>query len=134
LQQDTVFDFMLWFTICGRQLLHSARRLGSRKMRTTPREKKGIYESESDDDVEDIDDQSSSDEEIDEHPRSFPIPPPPKRTRHVLEEVTNDECPARPKELRGSIYNVPPRSGNLIPLRTGHRGSEQQQTNRIRFC
>ncbi|KAJ7017191.1 P-loop containing nucleoside triphosphate hydrolase protein, partial [Mycena alexandri] len=37
----------------------------------------------------------SSDEEAQNHPRSSPIPPPPKRPRHALNEITNEERPAR---------------------------------------
>lgn len=40
-------------------------------------------------------DETSSDDELPEHPRSSPIPPPPKRARRVLDEVTNKERPVR---------------------------------------
>ncbi|KAJ6583376.1 hypothetical protein DFH09DRAFT_1435763, partial [Mycena vulgaris] len=66
------------------------------KQRATRRKKKAVYDSESEDEVEmeESVEESNSEEEID-HPRSSPIPPPPKRTRRVLEEVTNDERPMR---------------------------------------
>ncbi|KAJ6530370.1 hypothetical protein DFH09DRAFT_1093603 [Mycena vulgaris] len=65
-------------------------------LRATRRKKKAVYDSESEDEVEmeESVEESNSEEEID-HPRSSSIPPPPKRTRRVLEEVTNDERPTR---------------------------------------
>jgi hypothetical protein len=66
------------------------------KQRATRQKKKAVYDSESENEVdgEESSVESSSDEEVD-HPRSSPIPPPPKRTRRVLEEVTNDERQTR---------------------------------------
>ncbi|KAJ7838883.1 hypothetical protein B0H13DRAFT_1911539 [Mycena leptocephala] len=62
------------------------------KQRATRRgkKKKASYDSELDNDDEEMGEESSTDDEVDEHPRSSPIPPAPKRTRRVLEEVTNE--------------------------------------------
>ncbi|KAJ6504037.1 hypothetical protein DFH09DRAFT_1102032 [Mycena vulgaris] len=79
------------------------------KQRAT-RQKKTGDESELEDEVEeeesersDEHEESSSEEEAaNEHPRSSPIPPPPKRMRHVLKEVTNEERPvSRPAKKTG---------------------------------
>ncbi|KAF7364531.1 p-loop containing nucleoside triphosphate hydrolase protein [Mycena venus] len=66
------------------------------KQRATRQKKTAVYDSELEDEgeMEESVVESSSEEEVD-HPRSSPIPPPPKRTRRVLEEVTNDERPMR---------------------------------------
>ncbi|KAJ7675500.1 hypothetical protein B0H17DRAFT_1207683 [Mycena rosella] len=66
------------------------------KQRATRQKKKKRYKSESEEESEsDADEESSSEEEaVDKHPRSSPIPPPPKRARRVLREVTNKERPA----------------------------------------
>ncbi|KAJ7721770.1 hypothetical protein B0H16DRAFT_1738054 [Mycena metata] len=44
-----------------------------------------------DDEDEGLSEEMSSDEEANNHPRSSPIPPPPKRVRRILDEVTNEE-------------------------------------------
>ncbi|KAJ7886976.1 hypothetical protein B0H13DRAFT_2342614 [Mycena leptocephala] len=63
------------------------------KQRATRKKKKGTYLSESEDDTESEGDEGESDEEVDEHPRSSPIPPSPKRQRRILKEVTNENRP-----------------------------------------
>ncbi|KAJ7892273.1 hypothetical protein B0H14DRAFT_2560331 [Mycena olivaceomarginata] len=80
------------------------------KQRATRRGRKvATYESDEDDEDEgsdaegeDSDEQPSSDEEVDQHPRSSPIPPAPKRQRRILEEVTNEERPAHPPAKRAT--------------------------------
>jgi hypothetical protein len=66
------------------------------KQRATRKKKKAVYDSEmeDEDEMEESVEDSSSEEEV-EHPRSSPIPPPPKRTKRVLEEVTNNKRPSR---------------------------------------
>ncbi|KAJ7711811.1 hypothetical protein B0H16DRAFT_1815796 [Mycena metata] len=46
--------------------------------------------------------ESSSEDERPEHPRSSPIPPPAKRVRRVLDEVTNNERPVRQTTKNGT--------------------------------
>ncbi|KAJ6549749.1 P-loop containing nucleoside triphosphate hydrolase protein [Mycena capillaripes] len=90
-------------TICSQR--ETARLERNAKQRATRLKKKGVYDSELEDDVEmeeSVDD-SGSEEEFD-HPRSSPIPPPSKRTRRALEEVTNDE---RPTRLRPAAQKAP---------------------------
>ncbi|KAF8193978.1 P-loop containing nucleoside triphosphate hydrolase protein [Mycena galopus ATCC 62051] len=63
------------------------------KQRASRRSKaKKPVDSESEEDEPTESDSSGSDEE---HPRSSPIPPPSKRTRRILEEVTNQARPTR---------------------------------------
>ncbi|KAJ7775507.1 hypothetical protein B0H16DRAFT_1450141 [Mycena metata] len=58
------------------------------------RKKRVESESETEEEEEDYE-ESSDEEEADEHPRSSPIPPPAKRAKKVLEEVTNKARPVR---------------------------------------
>lgn len=64
------------------------------KQRAARQKKKGAYVSEAEDELEAEGESEESDDEIDEHPRSSPVPPSPKRRRRVL-EVTNEEQSGR---------------------------------------
>ncbi|KAJ6568950.1 P-loop containing nucleoside triphosphate hydrolase protein [Mycena capillaripes] len=64
------------------------------KQRAACQKKKGAYVSEAEDELEAKGESEESDDEIDEHPRSSPVPPSPKRRRRVL-EVTNEEQSGR---------------------------------------
>ncbi|KAJ7155663.1 P-loop containing nucleoside triphosphate hydrolase protein [Mycena filopes] len=66
--------------------------------------KMAVWEDESDEDgdrSEKRSEEGSEEEEVDPHPRSSPIPPPPKRSRTILDEVTNDARPARAAPKKG---------------------------------
>ncbi|KAJ7686951.1 hypothetical protein B0H17DRAFT_1203965 [Mycena rosella] len=78
----------------------------------TRQKKKKRYESDESEEESESDageELSSEEEAVGEHPRSSPIPPPPKRARCVLKEVTNKERPApRPanKAARAGIQSA----------------------------
>ncbi|KAJ7621675.1 hypothetical protein B0H17DRAFT_1151771 [Mycena rosella] len=72
------------------------------KRRATRAGKKAVYDSESESANEDQEESSSGDEEVDEHPRSSPIPPPPKHSRKVLKEVTNQKPSTRARVTRAA--------------------------------
>ncbi|KAJ7724383.1 hypothetical protein B0H16DRAFT_1472426 [Mycena metata] len=59
-------------------------------------------EANSDDGGDESGVESSSEDERPTHPRSSPIPPPAKRVRRVLDEVTNNERPVRQTTKNGT--------------------------------
>jgi hypothetical protein len=61
------------------------------------------------------------------HPRSSPIPSPPKRPRRALEEVTNDERPARrpTKKAAKAALQSAARVTQSYPYRTSRRRAVQ---------
>lgn len=67
-------------------------------------------EQESEEPEEEPEENLSGDGEAEEHRRSSPIPPPPKRTKTALTEVTNQERPTRrtraPREKQQSLATV----------------------------
>ena len=73
------------------------------KQRTTRKSKKSGRSIDSEDELEksdELENTSGSDDEDDEahqHPRSSPIPPPAKRSKPALVEVTNQRRPTRPR-------------------------------------
>ncbi|KAF8171574.1 P-loop containing nucleoside triphosphate hydrolase protein [Mycena galopus ATCC 62051] len=101
-------------TIAERELARAKR---NAKQRANRRAKKvaDSEESESENESSEGENSSSSEEEVNEHPRSSPIPPAPKRVRRVLQEVTNEVQPPahRPRKplggLRDSLSCVPRR-------------------------
>ncbi|KAJ7142579.1 hypothetical protein C8R44DRAFT_725918 [Mycena epipterygia] len=65
------------------------------KQRATRKAKKGVRDIDSESEESGEEESSYDEDEADEHPRSSPIPPPPKRAKTVLAEVTNRQRPAR---------------------------------------
>ncbi|KAF7334056.1 P-loop containing nucleoside triphosphate hydrolase protein [Mycena venus] len=92
----TAYCVRLYAVVRGLQATISSQREKARlernaKQRATRQKKKAVYDSEleEEEEREESVEESSSEDEVD-HPRSSPVPPPSKRTRRVLEEVTNE--------------------------------------------
>ncbi|KAJ7315512.1 P-loop containing nucleoside triphosphate hydrolase protein [Mycena albidolilacea] len=67
----------------------NAKQRATRKAKKKATDWDGSEEEEEEEEEEERESESSSEEEVDEDRRSSPIPPAPKRSRRVLEEVTN---------------------------------------------
>ncbi|KAJ6534237.1 P-loop containing nucleoside triphosphate hydrolase protein [Mycena capillaripes] len=122
----------LWEPIRNLQVTINARREKARldknaKACATRRAQKDAYDSElEEEDDENSEESSSSDSEIDAHPRSLPIPPPAKRAKTVLKEVTNKQSLLQKKaskkkigKCRGSYAVVWTRSSNAAAAARG---------------
>ncbi|KAJ7934965.1 hypothetical protein B0H13DRAFT_2305115 [Mycena leptocephala] len=93
--------------------------------RAKAKAKKTVY-SETEEDEPSESEDSGSDEDVNEHPRSSPIPPPSKRIRRILEEVTNHARPTRtrvkrkPQECLADVTQT-----FSAPYKTSHRRAAQ---------
>ncbi|KAF8144805.1 P-loop containing nucleoside triphosphate hydrolase protein [Mycena galopus ATCC 62051] len=80
------------------------------KRRAGRRAKRAVYskESESEEESDESESSSEEEEEVNQHPRSSPIPPAPKRTKRVLREVTNTRAPhAQTRKTAGRAPRQP---------------------------
>ncbi|KAF8176409.1 P-loop containing nucleoside triphosphate hydrolase protein [Mycena galopus ATCC 62051] len=109
------------------------------KRRAGRRAKRAVYSEESESEEESDESESSSEEEeeeeeeVNQHPRSSPIPPAPKRTKRVLREVTNTRAPhAQTRKTAGRAPRQPQLRAAQIsesyaaPYRTSRRRQAAQ--------